>query len=106
MILYGTNPIAWSNDDDLSLGDHLSLDDCLDDCRRIGFDGIEAESLLIALDLEGIAVSTGSACSSGKVATSPVLRSMGVEEAIARCAIRISFGRGEPVQGECVHLGV
>tara|TARA_R100000935_G_scaffold58090_2_gene93843 strand:- start:7612 stop:8508 length:897 start_codon:yes stop_codon:yes gene_type:complete len=41
MILYGTNPIAWSNDDDWSLGDHLSLDDCLSDCRKIGFDGIE-----------------------------------------------------------------
>ncbi|MCB9993544.1 MAG: myo-inosose-2 dehydratase [Hyphomicrobiaceae bacterium] len=41
MILYGTNPIAWSNDDDWSLGDHLSLDDCLSDCRTIGFDGIE-----------------------------------------------------------------
>jgi inosose dehydratase len=41
MILYGTNPIAWSNDDDWTLGDHLSLEDCLDDCRKIGFDGIE-----------------------------------------------------------------
>lgn len=41
MILYGTNPIAWSNDDDWSIGDHLSLDDCLGDCRTIGFDGIE-----------------------------------------------------------------
>jgi inosose dehydratase len=41
MILYGTNPIAWSNDDDWTIGDHLSLEDCLDDCRRIGFDGIE-----------------------------------------------------------------
>ena len=41
MILYGTNPIAWSNDDDWSLGDHLSLEDCLSDCQRIGFDGIE-----------------------------------------------------------------
>jgi inosose dehydratase len=41
MILYGTNPIAWSNDDDWSIGDHLSLDDCLSDCRTIGFDGIE-----------------------------------------------------------------
>lgn len=41
MILYGTNPIAWSNDDDWSIGDHLSLEDCLEDCRRIGFDGIE-----------------------------------------------------------------
>jgi inosose dehydratase len=41
MIRYGTNPIAWSNDDDWSIGDHLSLEDCLEDCRRIGFDGIE-----------------------------------------------------------------
>jgi len=41
MILYGTNPIAWSNDDDWSIGDHLSLEDCLSDCRKIGFDGIE-----------------------------------------------------------------
>jgi inosose dehydratase len=41
MILYGTNPIAWSNDDDTTIGAHLSLDDCLSDCRRIGFDGIE-----------------------------------------------------------------
>ena len=40
MIRYGTNPIAWSNDDDWSLGDHLSLEDCLKDCQRIGFDGI------------------------------------------------------------------
>lgn len=41
MILFGTNPIAWSNDDDWSIGDHISLDQCLDDCRKIGFDGIE-----------------------------------------------------------------
>ena len=41
MIRYGANPIAWSNDDDWSIGDHLSLEDCLTDCREIGFDGIE-----------------------------------------------------------------
>ncbi|WP_424931240.1 myo-inosose-2 dehydratase [Amaricoccus macauensis] len=41
MILYGTNPIAWSNDDDWSIGDHISLEECLSDCRTIGFDGIE-----------------------------------------------------------------
>jgi inosose dehydratase len=41
MILYGTNPIAWSNDDDWRIGDHLSLEDCLTDCQKIGFDGIE-----------------------------------------------------------------
>ena len=41
MILYGTNPIAGSNDDDWTIGDHLTLEDCLEDCRKIGFDGIE-----------------------------------------------------------------
>ncbi len=41
MILYGTNPIAWSNDDDRTLGAHISLDQCLDEVARIGFDGIE-----------------------------------------------------------------
>ena len=41
MIRYGTNPIAWTNDDDRSIGAHLSLEDCLSDCEKIGFDGIE-----------------------------------------------------------------
>ena len=41
MILYGTNPIAWSNDDDRSLGAHISLEQCLDEASQIGFDGIE-----------------------------------------------------------------
>jgi inosose dehydratase len=41
MILYGTNPIAWSNDDDQRLGAHIALETCLDDAARIGFDGIE-----------------------------------------------------------------
>jgi inosose dehydratase len=41
MIRYGTNPIAWSNDDDQTLGAHISLDQCLDECAQIGFHGIE-----------------------------------------------------------------
>lgn len=41
MIRYGTNPIAWSNDDDQTLGAHISLDQCLRDAAAIGFDGIE-----------------------------------------------------------------
>ena len=41
MILYGTNPIAWSNDDDQNLGAHISLEQCLNETAEIGFDGIE-----------------------------------------------------------------
>jgi inosose dehydratase len=41
MILYGTNPIAWSNDDDQTLGAHIPLEQCLDETAKIGFDGIE-----------------------------------------------------------------
>ncbi|MGH6840589.1 MAG: cysteine desulfurase family protein [Methylocella sp.] len=54
--------------------------------------GIEAHVLLIALDLEGIAVSSGSACSSGTVKPSHVLRAMGVEPELARGAVRVSLG--------------
>jgi cysteine desulfurase len=54
--------------------------------------GIEAHVLLIALDLEGIAVSSGSACSSGKVKPSHVLRAMGVEPDVAGGVIRVSLG--------------
>jgi cysteine desulfurase len=55
-------------------------------------EGITAETLLIALDLEGVAVSSGAACSSGKVAPSHVLSAMGVAQNIAKGAIRISLG--------------
>lgn len=54
--------------------------------------GIPAETALIAFDLGGISVSSGSACSSGKVSVSHVLTAMGVEEDLARCALRISMG--------------
>jgi cysteine desulfurase len=54
--------------------------------------GIKAETALIALDLEGVAVSSGSACSSGKVAPSHVLAAMGVASELALGAIRVSLG--------------
>ncbi len=55
--------------------------------------GIKAETALIAFDLAGIALSAGSACSSGKVQGSAVLAAMGVEPALAQGALRISLGR-------------
>ncbi|MEE8633247.1 MAG: aminotransferase class V-fold PLP-dependent enzyme, partial [Methyloceanibacter sp.] len=56
--------------------------------------GTKAETLVIGLDLAGIAVSAGSACSSGKVEASHVLAAMGVEPDMAQGAIRVSLGIG------------
>lgn len=54
--------------------------------------GIVAETAVMALDLDGVMLSSGAACSSGKVKPSHVLAAMGVEEELARCALRVSFG--------------
>ncbi|WP_269582219.1 cysteine desulfurase family protein [Roseibium sp. Sym1] len=54
--------------------------------------GIPAETALIAFDLERVSVSSGSACSSGKVSVSHVLTAMGGAEDLARCALRVSMG--------------
>jgi cysteine desulfurase len=57
------------------------------------FRGADGEALVIGLDLNGVAVSTGSACSSGRVEASDVLLAMGLPEAVARGTIRISLSR-------------
>jgi cysteine desulfurase len=58
----------------------------------IYFDGIEGEALVIALDLKGLAVSTGAACSSGAIEPSHVLMAMGLTSDRARSSIRLSLG--------------
>jgi cysteine desulfurase len=58
----------------------------------IALPGLRAETQLMMLDLEGFSVSAGSACSSGKVSQSHVLGAMGLDEAVAGCAIRVSAG--------------
>ena len=64
----------------------------LPNTTNIGLAGASAETLVIALDLAGVAVSAGAACSSGKVGTSHVLEAMGLEKTVARAAIRVSLG--------------
>jgi cysteine desulfurase len=54
--------------------------------------GLDAQTALMAMDLDGVMLSAGSTCSSGKVSVSPVLLAMGVDEALAGCGLRASFG--------------
>ncbi len=63
-------------------------------CSTSGFaiPGVTAETALIGLDLDGVMMSAGSTCSSGKLSVSHVLAAMGVEETLAASALRASFG--------------
>ena len=75
-------------------------------CSTSGFaiPGVLAENALIGLDLDGVMMSSGSTCSSGKVAVSHVLAAMGVDEKLAACALRASFGWSSTMQD--VHAAV
>lgn len=64
---------------------------------NLAFPGFDRQELFLALDLAGIACSTGSACASGSSEPSPVLRAMGLEEAVVGSALRFSFGSGHTV---------
>jgi cysteine desulfurase len=72
--------------------------------QRIGntinfsFEGCEEEGLLLGLDLEGVAVSSGSACAVGSLEPSHVLKAMGLPHDLARAAVRFSFGTGSTAE--------
>ena len=75
---------------------HLNgkLDSRLPGNLNIAFEGIEGESILLNLDLKGIAASSGSACTSGSPEPSHVLSAMGIQSELAQASIRFSLGRG------------
>lgn len=64
----------------------------LPNTSNFAFSGVTAETAVIAMDLEGVALSSGAACSSGKVRSSRVLAAMGVAPELAKGALRVSFG--------------
>jgi cysteine desulfurase len=76
---------------DIRLNGHP--EDCLPNTLNVSFDGAEGEAILLYMDLEGIAVSTGSACSSGSLDPSHVLLATGLEAERAHGSIRFSLGR-------------
>jgi cysteine desulfurase len=83
LVAEGIDDLVFNGDPKLRLP-HLS---------NISFRYIEGEGLLINLDLQGVAVSTGSACSSGTLEPSPVIRALGHNDELARGSIRFSFGK-------------
>jgi len=65
----------------------------LSNTLNLSFEFIESESLLLALDMKGVAVSSGSACSSGSSEPSHVLMAMGIPGPLCQSALRFSLGR-------------
>jgi cysteine desulfurase len=89
---------------DVRVNGHRALR--LPNTSNISFAGCEADSLLANLDLAGIAVSSGAACSSGTLRTSHVLSAMGIEPALARGSLRFSLGRENSAADPDQLLGV
>jgi cysteine desulfurase len=77
-------------------GPEIGAADVIPTTLNVSFPGCRADLLLMALDLAGVACSTGSACSSGSLLPSPVLRAMGVSDERLRSALRFSFAPTQP----------
>ena len=75
----------------------------LPNVSNISFRFIEGEGLLINLDMQGVAVSTGSACSSGSLEPSPVISALGRDDELARGSIRFSLGK-DTTEEEVEHV--
>ena len=73
------------------------LENRLPNTLNIGFEGVEGDTLLIGLDMAGVAVSTGSACSSGMGLPSPVLTAMGIQTDKINSSIRFSLGKSNTI---------
>ena len=82
--------------DDIHINGHPT--DALASTLNVSFTGVEGEAILLYLDLEGIAVSTGSACASGSLDPSHVLLATGVDAELAHGSIRFSMGRESSMQ--------
>lgn len=76
---------------DIQLNGHF--DKRIPSTLNISFKGVEGESIILSLDMKGVAVASGSACTSGSLEPSHVLSAMRIEPAVAQSSIRFSFGR-------------
>jgi cysteine desulfurase len=76
---------------DISLNGHPEMR--VPSTLNISFKGVEGESIILSLDMKGVAVASGSACTSGSLEPSHVLSALGIDPAIAQSSIRFSFGR-------------
>lgn len=81
--------------DCIVFGEHVAR---IPNTSNFALPGVPAETALIALDLDGVMVSSGAACSSGKISGSHVLEAMGVAPELAQCALRVSLGWNSQAQ--------